>query len=97
MMGTESINLFIDRLSHSDQYISYKDQKYFIEGCCCQFDELHNVVAATLSVFSLPTWSEIFSVTDVSTTGCVAKFLSEFQLDGLSIRELLPLIEIVDE
>lgn len=97
MKNAENINLFFDRLIHSDQYIMYDGSKYFIEGCCCQFDESHQIISATLTVYQLPSWKECYSVTSVTPDDCVNRFISDFRLNGRTIHELIPDIEIVDE
>lgn len=84
------INLFYDRLLHSDQYVLYKGVKYFFEGCCCQFDDHHQILSAKFIIYQLPEWEEVYDVVAPTPAACIEKFIQEFRMDGKTIPELLP-------
>lgn len=90
------INQFYDRLLHSDQYVRYKGVKYFFEGCCCQFDDHHQILSAEFVIYRLPEWEEVYDVVAATPAACIEKFIQEFRMDGKTIHQLIPEIEIVD-
>ena len=93
MTSIEDINEFFDRLLYSDQYMLYKGVEYFFEGCCCQFDDHHQILSAEFVIYRLPEWEEVYDVVAATPAACIEKFIQEFRMDGKTIHELLPALE----
>ena len=91
-----NVNEFIEELTYQDHYANYLGQKYFFNGCQCQYNAEGTVVDVTLEVYNLTANVTVFSTTQNSIAKCIAAFEEAKIFDGKSFWEVEKDIEWVD-
>lgn len=87
---------FIDELTFQDHYAIYQGQKYYFNGCQCQYDMKGNIISVTLEVYNLTTKEAVFSTTQDSITKCIDAFEKAKIFNGKTFWKAEKDIEWVD-
>lgn len=92
-----NVTQFIESLFFEDAYILYEGKKYFINGCCCNFDENHEIVNVKLEVYNLDEGRTVFSVIKPTQTECVTAFEDAPIFNGKTFWDVEQEIQWVDD
>ena len=87
---------FIDELTYQDHYAKFKGNKFFFNGCQCQYDKNGSILSVRLEVYDLTNETTVFSVTTNSICECIDAFEKAKIFNGKSFWEVEKEIEWVD-
>ena len=93
LMKNSSARDFLETIKAQDAWLKYGPRSFFVNGCCCTFDNDGRVLSARLEMYEtkedFQTWiADVCTITRNSVEDCMNVFTEIPLIDGKSFWEL---------